>query len=486
MKKITLIVSLSILLLTAVASTPYWVGLAIEKQLRAQSELLQHHPEFTFDVTRYQRGYLSSVVETRFTFEPQMMGLLPASDTAGGAPVNLLFRHQVSHGPLIDNRLSFATMSKVETVLVPVDGQHAAVSFYFNDQAPLSISSELEWSGEIRSEGVVPAYRGRDHTGGYDLKWGGLHFSVAGNWIEGRAKGRFNAPRLELGNALHGLSIGGLFGDFNRRLSPQGFPLGEGDVALNTFKLRGESAGGSPLNLFLRDLSITYSTLQRGVVIDVSQQIGFRSLQVNDALFKMGAFHLAFNNVDATVLQALQQRYANVDPLRKKGPAILMRELQPLLPKLLVQSPALDLSKIEVTTVDGLMRGRIKLSIDGKMGTPDRVAVPIDLMALLPLTQVEIDITLPVNMIERQARKAAHAKIIEQLLESEQSMTAEAVAKQTTRAAEQMLAQFEIQNIIRREADLFRTQLRYHDSHLYLNGVPADNFLKLLPSLKES
>jgi len=211
MKKAALLVFLPIFLLIAVVSVPYWLGASIEKQLRAQSDLFQRQwqqqPGVSYELYRYQRGYFSSIVDTRFTFDPQIISALAASDFPVMAPFGLIFRHKITHGPRIGKGFSLRTMSKIETLLVP-DGRHKAISnFYFGDQAAFSMTTRLEWTGAMKSDGAVPSYRGRDHTGQYHVKWGGVNWGFEGNWITAQGKGRFNAPRFELASADHGVTV---------------------------------------------------------------------------------------------------------------------------------------------------------------------------------------------------------------------------------------------------------------------------------------
>ncbi|VAW89242.1 hypothetical protein MNBD_GAMMA17-489 [hydrothermal vent metagenome] len=489
MRKIALLVALPLFALLAVALLPFWLGGEIEKQLRLQSEQFQQQwgslPGISYELSRYQRGYLSSVVDTRVTISPQSIYPLAVSDSSLVETFTLTFRHKVSHGPWIDNRFSLSLMSKIETLLLPVDGQDTSAAFYFSEPAAV-MTSWLEWSGGIWGNGAIPAYRGRDHTGQYDVKWGGFHFSFEGDWLSRQVKGHFNAPRFELVNAAYGVTIGGLFGNFNHLASPQFSLLGNGEVNLNLFKLRAEGEEGVPLSFILRDMGIVHHELQRGAVMDVVQEFEFRLLQINDVKLDNGALHLSLNNLDVAILKMIQQRYASLGPVQRADPKALQQALLPLLSELLMQAPFIDVNKVEVATVDGVMSGRFKLGIDEGVDVLSTIQLPEGLVRLLSLAQIEIEIKLPAPMIEQQARKAVHAKIIEQLLESEQTMTAEKMTKQTARAVEQMLAQFEIQNILRREANHYRAKLRYQSGHLYLNGVPADNFLSLLPSLKES
>ncbi len=168
MRKIALLVVLPLFALLAVALYPFWLGGEIEKQLRLQSDPFQQQwgqlPGISYELSRYQRGYLSSVVDTRVTISPQLIYPLALSDSPLVETFTLTFRNKISHGPWIDNRFSFGLMSKIETLLLPVDGEYTTAKFYFSEQA-VAMTSWLEWTGGIRGDGVIPAYRGRDHTG---------------------------------------------------------------------------------------------------------------------------------------------------------------------------------------------------------------------------------------------------------------------------------------------------------------------------------
>ena len=495
MKKIVLFISLPLLILVAAALAPYWVSSKVEEhfQVRAknlQLQLLKQHG-VSFEVVRYQRGYLASIADTRFTFDPQAAALLSTSSPSLiMQPVSVVLRHQISHGPWINYQFSQETMSKVVTTVVPGDEQQTTLGFYFGDQAALEMTTWLEWSGVIKSEGSMPAYSGRDHTGQYDFQWGGLHFEFEGDWIAMRGKGRFNTPRFELSNAAHGVTVGGFSGDFSSFISPQGLLLGDGEFLLNIFKVRAESRNGEPQEVVLRDAKIAYSAFQREQVVDVMQQFGFRLLQVNEQWFRNGALHLELSSIDVIALQSMQQRYEQMTKTELADTELLQQvwfqEMQRLLPKLLEQAPVIHISKAEVITAAGMMNARLKLAINDGLPISASIELPAGLVALLPLIEIELDIKLPESIIEQQARKVVREKIVEQLQETEQTMTPEVLVQQTKRAAEQMLAQFEIQNILRRESGSFRIALRYHNGRLHLNGVPADNFLNMLPPLKES
>ncbi len=490
-----LLMSLVGLAIVAAAVTPYWIGAEIEDEFRTQSEQFQQqlavYPGVSFALDHYQRDYLTSTAETTFTFDPNTAGTASSSSAQPPiAPFRFTLHHQISHGPWIDARFSRETMGQVVTTLVAGDGQQALLNFYFGDQPALAMITILEWAGGIKSEGRIALYRGRDHTGQYDVKWGGLHFEIDGDWIARRGEGRFNSPRFEFSNAAHGVSVGGLSGKFSSFISPQGLALGAGDFSLDMFKVRDEGADTVSQQIVMRDMKMAYDAQQRGDVVDVMQQFGFRLLQVNGKQFNNGTLRYELSNLDAIALQLVQKRYEQLTQAQLSDPEQLqqvwLQEAQTLLPMLLQQAPEIHISKAEVTTVDGLISARLKLAIDNSLPLSTAIELPAGLQALLPLIQVELDLKLPVTIIELQARKALREKIVEQLKDTEQTMTPELLAQETGRAAEQMLAQFEIQNIIRREGGYFRTELRYSQGHLHLNGVAADNLLNMLPPLKES
>ena len=491
MKKIVLCISLPLLI---VASVPFWVGGEVEDRFLLQTRNLQQQlfreHGVTLEVIRYQRGYLSALADTQFTFDPQAVSLLPASSPQVTEPVTIMLRHQISHGPWIGKRFSRQIMSKVETTLVAINGEQSTLDFYFPDQPAFSSTTWLAWSGAINGHGGMPAYSGRDHSGQYDLQWGGLHFEFDGDWVALRGHGRFNSPRFELSNASHGVTIGGLSGEFSRLISPSGLSLGNGKFTLNSFRIRAERRNGSPQRVLLRDILVAHHATQRMEVVDLQQQFDFRLLQLNGEQFNNGSLHIELSSLDAGVLQSLQRRYEQMTKTELADPALLrqlwLQEAQQVLPTLLAQGPAIHISKAEVTTDTGAISARLRLAIRNGAPTPELTAFPAGLAALLPYIEIEFDITLPESMIVQQAQKAVREKIVEQLQETEQTMPPEVLSQQTKRAAEQMLTQFEIQKILRHVNGSFRVLLRYRKGRLYLNGLPADHLLNMLPPLKES
>ncbi len=493
MKKRVLCISLPLLIVAAVASVPYWIGVEVEDRFLLQTKNLQQQlfrqHGVMLEILRYRRGYLTAVADTQFTFGPQAVALLPTLSSQTTEPVTMMLRHQISYGPWIDKTFSQKIMSKVETTLVASNEQQAALDFYFPDQPAFSSTTWLEWSGAVNSHGGIPAYSGRDHSGQYDVQWGGLHFEFDGNWVALRGHGRFNSPRFELSNASHGVTIGGLSGEFSRLIAPSGLSLGDGKLMLNTFKIRAERRNGSPQRVLLRDIAVAHHTSQRKQVVDLQQQFDFRLLQLNGEQFNNGSLHIELSSLDAEVLQSLQRRYEQMTKMELADPVLLrqvwLQEAQQVLPALLVQGPVIHISKAEVTTGTGAVSARLKVAIRHDTPTPELTAFPAGWAALLPYIEIEFDITLPESMIVQQARKAVREKIVERLQETAQTMTPELLSQQTERAAEQMLTQFEIQKILRHVNRSFQVMLRYREGHLYLNGLPADHFLSMLPPLKE-
>lgn len=480
--------------IAAVASTSYWIGAEVENQFRAQSEKFQQQlavqPGVIFEIDRYQRGYFSSIAETTFTFDFNIAAILPPAAQMSTEPFSFTLRHQISHGPWIDEAFSHETMSKIVTTLMPDDEQQELLHFYFSGQPAFSMTTWIEWAGGIKSAGRTPPYTGRDHTDQYDFQWGGLHFEFDGDWSTMQGKGSFNTPRFELSNAAHGMTVGGLMGNFSSFISPQGLALGGGEFSLDTFKVRREGIESHKKQFVMRDMKMEYDALQRGEVVDVMQQIGFRMLRINGEEFNNGTFRYELSNLDVLALQSIKKRYDQMiqSPLSasEQPQQVWLQEVQSLLPTILGQAPVLHISKAEVITIDGLISARLRLAIDNNGAIPASIELPAGLMALLPLIQVELDLKLPIVIIEQQARKVAQEKIVGQLQENEQMMAPEMLAQQARRAAEQMLVQFEIQNIIRREKEHFRAELHYSNGRLHLNGVPADNIINMLPPLKES
>lgn len=473
---------------TAVAAIPWWVGSEIERQFSAQFERLQKQLQAQSDVSlaleSYQQGYLESTAVTTLTID---MSQYSPAHAVSPSPVSIKARHAVTHGPYIDGKFNHDIAAKIISTVIPDSEQQRTLSrFYFGDHPPFEMTTQLAWSGEMSSRGGVPAYSGRDHRGEYDLRWGGLQFESTGNWVAMRGDSELNAPRFELSNASQGITLGGLHGRFASFMSPLGFALGDGELSLALFKLRGKGKR----QVTLRDLIARYNLQQQGELVNVMQRFGFRLFEIGGAEYKDGVFQFELNNLDGVVLQSLQRRYDAFSQTHLTDENGIQQwwlaQLRQVLPALLQQAPVLHISRVEVLTVDGLVSGRLKLASKEVPSDLTLVDFESGFAKLLPLLQLELDIRLPARIIERQARAAARKTIVARLAELEQTMTPLELAHQTRRAAEQMLVQFEVQNIIRRHTDYYTATLHFKNEGLILNGVPADNLLSMMPSLKGS
>lgn len=478
-----------VLTLVAAASIPWWIGREVERQFDAQFEQLrqqlQMQPEVELVLESYRQGFLSSTAVTALTIAGTR--LVSGEDSAPPAPVRVVVAHQISHGPYIDGKFRRDVAARIVSVVTPdSEQQRTLMQFYFRDRSPFKMTTELKWSGEMASYGGIPAYSGRDHSGEYELRWGGLRFESEGDWIAMRGDGEFNAPRFEFTNSSLGITVGGVTGRFRSFMSPQGFALGDGELSLASIKLR----GGDLRQMVLRDLSAKYDAKQQNGLVNLTQRLGFRLLQIDNSEYRAGVLQFEFNNLDAVVLQSLRRRYETLAVSGPAGEAALWpwwrAEMQQVLPALLPRAPALHINRAEVTTVDGQVSARLKLASDRAPSDIRRIDMRSGVAALLPFLRLELDLRLPAKTIERQARSVAREKIVAQLVEQAQTVTASELARQTRRAAEQMLVQFEIQNIIQRQPGYYTTKLRFKNGRLLLNGVPADNFLNMLPPLQGS
>jgi len=496
--------SIAALVMTVVASHPYWVGGEIEAQFRAQTTALQQQlvvqPGITLTLDHYQRGYLGSIAETTFVLAPQAVMNTTADSPSlplyFQQPLTVTLRHRISHGPWIDGVFNRNIAAKIVTTLV-IDnpGRQSVLRFYFPAQPAFEAVTQIEWEGRVTSRGGMPVYAGRDHSGQYDLEWGGFHFEINGDWLALHSEGSFKGPRFELSNELLGVTLGNFEGNYNSQLSPQGFSLGKGELSVGLVKMRGVAGvKGRDQQVSISDLKFLYDAQQQGVLIDVKQQAGFRLLHVNNVSYTKGVIRVELNNLDAVALQSLQQHHESLLHTQAERGTVdstqvqrfLIQGLQKVLPDLLRQSPELHISRAEVVTADGLVSAQLRIAVDSDASALSFVEMQTNPTVLLPYLQVEIDLKLPATIIEQQARTVVREKIVAQLQESEQTMTPQELSQQTRRAAEQMLNQFEIQNILRRQQGHYTAELFYDDGRIFLNGVPADNLLNMLPPLKSS
>ena len=481
-----LILSIGAVSVVALASSPYWAGMAVERQFEQQIQLLKQQPgmppEIQLSIDSYERGYLSSTAYTSFTLNLPVSAAQPAQPPLS-RPVKVTMKHRIQHGPLVADSPFTITLARFVSTFELNDDLSAIERAYFDETPFFQATSYLSANGYSATHVEIPPYDGPSHDGNATIHWAGLTLDSEGKWADMAGKAVLSAPMLEISQAGNRFVLTGLRGNADSRISPLGLALGSGTFTIDEAQATGTMANGAPLSISLHKLKLFFSMDEKEQIFAAAEEIGFENFMVDDARYEKGVLRFEFNNIDAPTLKSMQEKFqvAFAGMSGKPDPMAMqqawMSIMQEALPGLLKHSPEFLVSKVELLTPDGLINGRLKVAIENA----DPARLSAGLPALIPFINIEIDLSVPVPIIQEMARSAAHDQLTARLKASKTEVDEAELEKKIHEAAEQMLAQAEKQNIIKHVDNNYTASFRFRQGQIELNGLPAQGLMNMLP-----
>lgn len=466
----------------AAASTPYIVGSHVEKEYHNQlAQLLdksQLPPEMEIKIDRYERGYRTSTAYASMTIDISDV----QQDPAPGIPalpekMTITFKSEIEHGPFISDAPSPMTLARSITTIELNDEFKKLEQFYFKDKPFFTDTAYFHKDGTTSSVMVIPPYHGPAHNNIAQIKWDGMTGNTHSTWDDVRYKIDLAMPLLEVALGGFNISMKGITVDSYNWFSPQKITLGTANMALSELTI-----GGSPLNpadvFKISNFELDYNVDQNGALVNAAEEIRIARVDVAGESFKDGIIHLELTNLDAATTQALTQKFQALgrNPDTEVIQNMLFAELQTTLPELLKHSPEFHISKAGVVTNDGAIAGRLKLAFqNGDQFNPE-----MGLFALIPLLDIEVDLSAPVTTVTTLANSMADDQVRAQLAAQEQVMEEEQIERQSQIVAQQMLQMGIQQNFIQQLNEDYTVRLRFKNGELRLNGKPAEELINMM------
>ncbi len=396
------------------------------------------------DVADYQRGWMQSHAETRWT--------IPTGDGA----VEVGFDHVIHHGPPISGRLA-----RVESVPVLPAEVAEALRPYFGDRAPLRIDSVIGVTGAQTHRIASPDYSGPLETATVD--WSGLSGTVEVSADNRRVRGELEAPHLGVEDDQSGsLALEGLRLEFdNHREAGETVWLGEARMGLERLAFSGTDLAGTPRELELAGARIESAVTGSGDQLTLGMVVEADALDSAGQQVRDAGLALSLENIDRAAYNDLQERMQAIvaaGHAPEEQGRLMGQALQARLPALLAGSPELRLERLGLATGEGELdiHGHLRYAGDGGR-------------ALGPLQALE-------GRVEMQAGAAVLRQLLAGGLRSRMLAAGmedgEALAEQARLQARQQLEGVERMGFLRREGDAYHVLAELDGGSLTVNGQP--------------
>ncbi|MEW5837869.1 MAG: YdgA family protein [Pseudomonadota bacterium] len=380
-----------------------WViGGQIESLLTEQYAQLEHNEFVRLVERKTERGIFSSKDTATLEIRPELLGELAENQK----PPRFTLHSDIQHGPLP----GFAAigMARAHTEL-HVD--NALIKNLFNNQPPLTVSSQLDFSGAGREQLRSPPVEGQV-DGQLQLASGGLQLDIDFNldqsvWqMQGGVpffKLRSNDPvqsRIELDK----LNLEGT----QSRVSAELPDLYTGPIklTLQTLDMQGVSEAREPVHM--QNLRAESDVRHQNGFVDIQVGYAIDDMRVGAQSLKNARFELALRHLQAQALVELD-RVSRAQSGGQDANAAL-KPMLPALQKLLENSPEIAIEQLGVSTPEGDIKASAVVKLPNANVGDLGVAMenPVILMGLASVVEANAQLALPqallmANLSEEQA-----------------------------------------------------------------------------------
>ncbi len=445
MKKVSMAIAVAATVGAAGAS--WLTGARVETQFRDQMEAVAAGG-VQVRVLEYDRGLLRSTARSLWILDD------------GTSSFRLQFRHHLTHGPVLTTDLA-VIRSEVELS----DAMRDRYALILQDRSPLELSTRVKWNGDHEHVLSSPPFGGRvDDT---DLKWGGLHGTMAFSAGAHRAFGRLDAPSLTLQDARTDLRIDRISLELNTRRAPEfGFWIGPLSATIGNMAVLDATAEEA---VEARQVRLDADSTLENDLVRVTTSIGAEFIAAAGQAIEDFELRVALGRLDAGVVQTLtrlsEELAASRLPAEQQGQALfaaLLRET----PTLLSRAPYMEIERLGGRLPEGGVWTSARIAYVGAPGSS----------GFNPFTDLEalLRISLPREVLRglvEERQRAALAPYAAMFGWDEASDEYAQVLDENVRS---QIEEFAAAGLIVEDGSAWVSEARYATGAFSLNGEPAD------------
>lgn len=488
MKKIGILIAVVTLCVVGWAGATYIVGGKVESRYLGLIEQYGRYGPMTLACQSYQRGLFASGASTLLQITlpapPEQAAQEPDMRT-----VQLLFEHDLHHGPLLfgagpaASGAPSAGLALVETRLSRFDLSDEELDALLGEVPELReavATVKIDFDGSSETLVRVPAFERQEDRA--RIAWGGLAFSMEFAPGDGTLKGDMGIPSLVVSSEEAVMNWNGIHGRFDLvevlptlYVGSSQAVFGGLDLTLPTMEDEGRQVVEVEQAEFVSE-----SRFEDGLV-GVNQLITFDGLTVGGELhYGPLILDVDMRNLDGQALSDLQMQAREVyRGAETFNPDKIAAELIPVyiryFKRLMAGKPELDIRRLYLGTPEGEADGSFRIRLTGTPGVP--LDSPAALLPALRHLDAALDVTVDESLV-----RAVLANKMEAALRDANSGSARDLFSEKevgTMVEGQVGSQLEMwaaQNFIVREGRKLKTRATFKEGALLVNGKPLPLF----------
>lgn len=455
---------LAVLLLAILYPLAAWfLGMQVESALGKQYDKLAEQGLVSVVSRDYQRGIFSASETLTLAFSPALSRALSHDPgAAAAAPVRMVIRSRILHGPLPGARSIGAALAYSELHLD--DASRARIADVIKIQGPLTGRVRFGFFGSSNAHMAIPAFTLSMHDKTQrPLRISGDAATLDSDFSADRSRYAvdLDLPQAEMQAADARIHLNGLrYRTDAKRVFEEGSRLyaTAAQLTLDTFEVGPPNGAGKIVSI--QKIDYRSDMPRDGDYLDVIVKFAAAGFEMGGQNYGPVYYDFALQHLQARALDALSRGSEHFSRLAMLGqaasaPANMLAPFQEPLRNLLANQPSFRIERLQFRGPQG--EALLTAELHFKDARTEDFANP---GALLGKLDLKADVTAPEAMLAGMLQGHAAAANDPQQPATPQSMAAQQLA---------MLAQ---QGYIERGGGLVKTHVAFTGGKLTLNGKP--------------
>lgn len=415
---------LGIVLLVIVLCGYYAMGIATERTLKKNIDVLNQSNKVDVVLERYKRGWFSSQADLKWTISvPQENPDQIMHRTV--FPTNKIYTFEIPvkiyHGPIMwaNSKLFFGLGYAHADARIPKEFEQKLLENYNlqSQKFEYSISIFINYLNRANIKLAIPRYTIRSKQGENFFQWMGMATSIEVSGDKQRLEGDFYLK----GFSWKDDDIKGLFGplkaDYDMHQAQSNLYVGNAQLKFSSMAMFKQDQ----TILRITDGQIQSDSDVKDGLFNSNFSAKLSQLVIMDRVYSRSNFDLSFKNIDANVLALMNRKLTD---LQKSSPNGIDKQklfwtVIPDLPALLSKGAQMKIDNFETN----LSNGHVK--VDLSLGLPNEsLTNPMQLVQKIEgESHIRISQALLLQWIENNMRKAMNRNAQNQALNQEMQIT---------------------------------------------------------------
>jgi uncharacterized protein YdgA (DUF945 family) len=331
----------------------------------------------------------------------------------------------------------------------------------------------LKWGGEGDTHWTIHPFKGEfGEEEKVAVDFSGLQLRIDFTPDFRRFKGSLSMGGLEAAvPEERDLTVKGMSGSFDQIEGMSGVYLGDVTYSLESIVFKHRDPVKARKDLSMKDFSVKTQTREAGNDLSSSAIFSLDQVDTENGRFSKAIFDLELRKLDGSALSNFQKTMkelrhepASSEQLSEKTLAAFLG----LLPKLLKNSPELEIRQLGFASPDGEIKATARLTVNGK-----QVRDPLSLPMLLQSSQLDASVSAAEKALIRlvkslESNDQTRADEGEEESSPSPPMTDEEQEAQIRNTLSALVAQ----RFLVLENGVYKANAKYADGELNLNGQP--------------